>query len=271
MPDIIPGLSLGTAALVVIAACMAIAAASGIVRLLIGVSLLAASILAGFWTWQHGPAYVKAWIDPAPPWLASVLAVVAGILTFWMLLRVVRIVTNPFGRERTEKHRAPHGPIARTFSMALSLIPAAVLCFLGAALIRHFGSISELKAYAATQSGAAAKPAAVWLAEMKKAIDATLPADWFRRIDPLTNDARLAIAKWIAANPNPPPKPEIDPETGAPIPRAVVVPDPALQKLARDGHYSRLLRDPGIDLALKDPETRKAVRIILAKKQPANP
>ena len=267
MPELVPVLTLGVGALVVIALCMAIAAVRGAVRLLLGVGLLAAAVLSAFWVWQHGPEFVNPWIDPVPDWLASGMAAAAGLVVFFALRSVLVIITHPFGSKDSDND-ARKGPVSRTVSMLFSLVPAAVLCFLGVLLIRHFGTISELKAYSARQSGEIAKPASLWLADLKNAIDKTLPAGWFERLDPLTNDARLAIAKWIATSPKPAPDPEIDPATGEPIPRAIPVPDPELQKLVRQGRYSTLLRDPRIDTALENPETRRAVRIILAKKQP---
>jgi hypothetical protein len=268
--DLVPVVTLGVGALIVIALCMAIAAAWGAVRLLLGVGLLAAGVLSGFWVWQHGPDLVNPWINPVPAWLVSGMAAAAGLMVFFALRSVLVWIAHPFG-SKDSGNGGSKGPVSRAISMVFSLVPAAVLCFLGALLIRHFGSVSELKAYAASQSGEIAKPASLRLADLKNTIDKTLPAGWFERLDPLTNDARLAIAKWITSRPQPEPEPEIDPATGKPIPRAIPVPDPELQKLAREGRYSTLLRDPRIDTALKNPETRRAVRIILAKKPRQNP
>jgi hypothetical protein len=51
----------------------------------------------------------------------------------------------------------------------------------------------------------------------------------------------------------------IDPETGLPYPRAIIVDDPELADLAREGRFSTILRHPLLSEALKDPLVRKAL------------
>ena len=80
--------------------------------------------------------------------------------------------------------------------------------------------------------------------------------DW---LDPLTTEPRLQLAKMIAASQNKPLEPVIDPETGRPYPRAIIVDDPELLDLARKGRFSTLLRHPLLSEALKDPLIRQAI------------
>ena len=51
----------------------------------------------------------------------------------------------------------------------------------------------------------------------------------------------------------------VDPATGKPYPRAVVVADPALQGLARQKDFSSLLRHPNLTRALDDPKVKQAI------------
>jgi hypothetical protein len=50
-----------------------------------------------------------------------------------------------------------------------------------------------------------------------------------------------------------------DPQTGRPYPRAIIVDDPELMDLAREGRFSTLLRHPLLSEALKDPMIRQAL------------
>jgi len=50
--------------------------------------------------------------------------------------------------------------------------------------------------------------------------------------------------------------PVIDPKTGKPIPRAIIVDDPELQGLAREGKFGSLLRHPMLTKALNDPQLK---------------
>jgi hypothetical protein len=79
------------------------------------------------------------------------------------------------------------------------------------------------------------------------------------QLDPLTAQPRLQLAKMIAASPDKPLKPIIDPKTGRPYPRAIIVDDPELLDLAKQGRFSTLLRHPLLSEALKDPLIRQAL------------
>jgi hypothetical protein len=260
--DSIPDLSLGTAALVIVGACAVVAAARGLLRLLLGVGLLAASLLAGFWMWQHGPALAREWVDPPPPWLASLIAVATALLTFAGLRWVLRTVIDPLGAKKNAEQAPRPGIVRRAAAVLASVVPAGLVCFVAAAVIRHAGSISELRTFAESRAGAASEPVPSFLARLKTSIENSVPAAWFQLIDPLTDEARLALAKWIAVGPHEPPEPVRDPTTGEPVPRALIVEDAELRDFARRGRYSDILRDPRIDAALDDPATRRAVLTI---------
>jgi uncharacterized membrane protein required for colicin V production len=255
----IPDISLGTAALIIVAACALIAAVRGLARLFLGVFLLAAAVLAGFWMWQFGPALARQWIDPPPPWLASLIAVATGVGTFFGLRWILRVLTDPLGRKKAQSDDEKPTTIRRAIGVLVSVVPAAIVLFVIAAVLRHAGSISELRTFAETRAGTASEPVPSFLARLKGSIESSIPSSWFQLVDPLTDEARLALAKWIAIGPHTPPEPVVDPDTGQPVPRAALVEDEELRELARRGRYSEILRDPRIDAALEDPATRRAV------------
>ena len=80
--------------------------------------------------------------------------------------------------------------------------------------------------------------------------------DW---LDPLSAEPRLKLAKMIAAGNGQALQPVINPETGQPYPRAIIVDNPELNQLAEEGRFSTLLRHPLLSEALKDPLIREAL------------
>lgn len=259
-PASIPELSLGAAAVVIAGGCAALAAARGLARLLLGTGMFAASVLAGFWMWQHGPALVRGWVNPPPPGLTASAAAATAVLSFLLLRRLLRTLADPLGHgQRPGPPRRP-GTIRRALAALASLLPAALLCFVAAALVRHAGTISELKTFAeAPAATTTTHPAPTYLTRLKYAIESAIPPAWFHRIDPLADDARLALAKWIVARPGTPPDdPPRDPASGQPVPRALIVEHPDLLDLARRGRYADILRDPRLDAAIRGPASRRA-------------
>ena len=255
--DAIPQVSLGTAALVIFAACAIVAALRGLARLVLGTAILAAASLTGLWAWCHAPAIAGVWFPNPPGWFAITLTAVTALATFFLLRVVVRTVARPV--PPADSGVSP-GIVPRALRVLCSLVPAAILCFLGATLIRHAGSVADLRNFALTQVGVDTGSVPSFLSRLKLSLDQSLPSAWFRLIDPLTDDARLALAKWITARAGGDPRaPAIDPATGQPIPRAVIVDDPQLQDLARRGRFSEILRDPRLDAALADPQIRRTI------------
>lgn len=247
--EAIPQVSLGTAALVIFAACAVVAAARGLARLAIGTAMLALSALTGFWMWRNAPALAGTWLPNPPPWFASILTATVALSTFFLLRAIVRTVVRPAGP--AAQPMAPKGGIIpRSLRVLCSLVPAALLCFLAAAFIRHLGSVADLRDFALRQAGIQSGAVTGFLTSLKDSINRSVPAEWFHYIDPITDEARLLLAKGITAKAGGSNTPEIDPATGQPIPRAIVVDDPQLQELARSGRFSEILRDPRLDAAL---------------------
>ena len=208
---------------------------------------------------DHAPAIAGGWFPNPPGWFAGTLTAATALGTFFLLRMIVRTVARPVPADDSAAERPPIVP--RSLRVLLSLVPAAVLCFLGATLIRHAGSVADLRSFALAQAGGidtGSVPS--FLTRLKESLDQSLPPEWFRLIDPLTDDARLALAKWITARAGGDSKsPAIDPATGLPIPRAIIVDDPELQDLARSGRFSEILRDPRLDAALADPQVRRTI------------
>ncbi|MBK1815871.1 hypothetical protein JIN84_09595 [Luteolibacter yonseiensis] len=252
-PDLIPSLSLGTAALVLFVLCAGFVMLRGLARMIVGTLTLGISAWVGFRVWQAAPALSFEWLGQSQPWITNGLPVLAFVLVFFLLRKITNFFTSPFGGGSGSS--GPRTLAGTVFRLVFALIPASLLWIIGAALVHHAGSIAELKA-----SSGKGKPEQGFVQKLKSTLESTLPADWLAALDPLADPSRLSLAKLIAAQSSPEFAPEIDPATGKPIPRAILVEDPALQTLAREGNFSTLLRHPLLTKALADPKIQQRLR-----------
>jgi len=262
-PDSIPQISLGTAALVIFAVCAGFVMLRGATRLLIGTAVLAASLWAGFQVWQHAPALAVDLTGKSQPWLINGLTVATFLLTFLILWKITKAVANPFRNNISDGR--PRSLIGTGFRLLLSLIPTALIWGVGATLIHHGGSIVEIRDSAASPGSTSSNG---FILRLKSALESTLPATWLAKLDPSADPDRVKLAKLIKASSEHALKPEIDPSTGKPIPRARIVDDPELQSLAREGNFSTLLRHPALTKALADPKIQKLLNSFQNKSVP---
>lgn len=252
-PDSIPQLSLGTAALVLFILCAGFVLLRGLTRMIIGTVTLGVCAWLAFRVWRVAPALSFEWLGTAHPWVTNGLPLLAFFLAFFLLRKITNFFTSPFSGGSGERgSRTLAGTAIR---LLFALIPTALLWLIGATVVHHAGSIAELKA-----SSENSKSGQGFIEKLKSSIDSTLPATWLAALDPLADPARLSLAKLIAAESSPQRALQIDPATGEPIPRAVIVEDPALQTLAREGNFSTLLRHPLLTKALADPKIQEQLR-----------
>jgi len=245
----VPQLSLGSAALLVFIICAVLVFLRGMLRILIGSAVIAASIYAGLWAVREAPSLGIRYTGEPRAWISTALPIVVGLLTFFVLRFLIRFVVKPGGEKRTLGSR-----FAGVF---LALIPAALLCLAGALLVHHFGSVAELRTYAERSAGEGQSKAASFTRDLKKSLEKTIPSSWLAFLDPATEHARLALAKLIARQENASAKAE--PPKEEPILRAIVVDEKELRALAREKRYGTLLQHPKIDKALADPRVKKAL------------
>ncbi len=250
----IPQLSLGTAALLIFGAIASLAVLRGLLRILWGTTVVCAAGFAAFYTWNHIPSH--GFFGRDSQWLSFGLPVLVFLLTALFLRQCAKVIfslfRSPHDDSSDRKHRSP----ARwAVTLLLSLIPTAALWFGGATLLRHAGSLAEIRSFVEKSD---LPEHTAFLAELKQALDHGLPQDWFRFVDPLTSDSRLDLVKLIAAADDPPPKaiPVLEEKQI----RELVLSDPGLRQLARDGRYSEILRDPRLDRLLENDNLREVLR-----------
>lgn len=254
-PDSIPQLSLGTAALIIFAVCGAFVAVRGMTRMIVGTLVFGTSVWIGFRVWQSAPTLSIDWTGKSLPWITTGLPALSFLIAFFLLRRIAKIIARPFGPPATEAK--PRTIVGMAFRLLLALIPTSIFWIIGATLIHHGGSIAEVRAYSEKIGGQPVSTPTGFSQSLKSAVEAALPESWLHSLDPLTEPSRINLAKLIASRSEAPLKPVINPQTGKPFPRAIIVDDPELQNLAREGNFGTLLRHPLLTKALADPALRK--------------
>ncbi len=226
-------------------------------RMLVGTLVLCLSAWIGFLLWQKAPALSIQWTGKSLPWITNGLPVAAFLVSFIGIRKIGRAVASPFGRKDDDKPRSAIGTALR---LLLALVPTSLIWLVGATLVHHTGSIAEVRSYSEKAMGIPETTPDAFSQRLKASIEAALPASWLKALDPLTDPSRLNLAKLISAQSDSPLKPVIDPRTGKPIPRAIIVDDPDLQNLAREGKFGTLLRHPLLTKALADPKIKQLLK-----------
>lgn len=245
--DALPDISLGTAALIIFGCCAGYMLLRGIARTIINAASLTFSAWVGFRIWQQTPSLALAWFGKTPEFILIGLPVAAFLVTLILLHKAVGCFLSPVPPSGGDITPRSGGQLL--FRLLITLIPAALLFLTAATFVHHAGSVAEIRD--------SANPG--WTGKMKKSLSAAIPAEMMDWLDPMASEPRVRLAKMIAAGPQQPFEPVIDPETGKPYPRAIIVDDPELVDLAREGRFSTLLRHPLLSEALKDPLIRKAL------------
>jgi hypothetical protein len=255
--DELPDISLGTAALVIFSLCAAYMLVRGLLRTFVNTAILVASIWAGFQTWQIAPALAISWFGKPSQPFCTAAPIIATIAAFLLLKKIIRFFLNPI--PPSSEDSAARSLPQLVFRLFATLIPAAFLCLTIVVLIHHFGSISEIKSLANSDPDSSTIPS--YAERLKKSLTSSIPQSLIAKLDPLTSQPRLELAKIIASHSRKPLEPVIDPLTGQPIPRAIIVDEPELNDLANDGRYGTLLHHPLLSEALKDPAIRRSLGI----------
>ncbi len=251
----LPEISLGTAALVIFACCAFYVLIRGIMRTFVNTACLALSAWVGFQVWQQAPALAIELTGKTSQLITTGLPVIAFFAALLVLRKILGFFRAPV--PKTAEDAAPKSPGQLVFRLIATIIPAGLICLVVAILINHVGSVAEIRDSA--EFGMAAPPAPGLAEKLKSSVSAAIPESLMGWLDPLTSGPRVQLAKMIASSPDKALEPMIDPATGRPYPRAVIVDDPELKNLAEEGRFSTLLRHPLLSEALKDPSVRKAL------------
>ncbi|BCU78865.1 hypothetical protein [Luteolibacter sp. LG18] len=253
----VPQLSLGTAVLVIFLFCAVMAMIRGIFRILLGSMAIAAAVYAGLWAWRESPAIAIRYTGKPLPWLDVAWPVAAGLITFIVLRLIINFVTKPFGNTEGRKPSF----LGRLLAIPLALVPTSLISAAGILLVNHVGTLGELRSFADRETSTKRPEWAKTAEDLKKTIEANVPADWLAKLDELTQDRlRLTIAKLITAKAGDKVPPKAIPVVEGPVLKAIPVDEPRLKNLAREQHYGALLNHPDVNKALNDPKVRQALK-----------
>lgn len=259
-PDSIPQISLGTAALVIFAVCAGFVMLRGMTRMIVGTIVLALSSWIGFTAWRMAPGLSFDLFGKSIGLVTTGMPIAVFLFAFFILRKIVKTLASPF-TPQADAEPPPRSAIIRlAFRLLLALIPTSIIWLIGATFIHHTGSVAEIRAFAEETIGIGDPTPAKFSQRLKASIDAALPESWLRKLDPLAQPDRLTLAKAITSRADKPLQPVIDPATGKPIPRAIIVDDPELQNLAREGKFGTLLRHPLLTKALEDPQIKALLK-----------
>lgn len=252
----IPHLSLGTSILTIFLVCLALVMLRGIARMLTGTFILALSGWVGLVTWHHSPELsYQAFGKPVGAILFG-LPIVAFGCTFFTLIKFVRFAVTPFEQFRSDERRRT----SVISGLLVALVPTLTLFILSAGLLHHFSSVEELRAYATGSEST--NRIRVFFLNCKSSLDRIVPASVMHKLDPVTDPARMEIARLVTSRSKTNPPPVIDPETGELYPRAIIVDEPELQNLAREEKYGTLIRHPVLTKALDDPMVQSLLKTV---------
>lgn len=244
-------INLTTIALAIFVVCAGFVLLRGVMKMLLGCLVLGSSAWVGFRLWQLAPELVKACFGTPVAWLVPVIPIVAFLTTFFIGRMLVKLLASPFQKSDDER---PPLTLGRLLGAALfTLVPTCLVVTLLAILVYHAGSVAEIKHTAGVATPSATSDL---IQNLKTSVEQSIPPSWLKLFDPLADPSRLELAKIITAQSKPELAPVIDPRTGKPIPRAIIVNDPELQNLAREGSFATLLRSPLLTKALNDPKVQ---------------
>lgn len=254
----LPQLSLGTAALIIFAVCAGFVLLRGISRMIIGTAVLGFSAWIGFRVWQMAPALSVDWTGKSLASITNGLPVAAFLVSFLVIRLIANAAVRPF--QKPAGNSIPRTLVGTAFRLVFALVPTSLIYVIVTIIAHHTAAVADVRASSAKTGGLTQTTPDSFSQRLKSAVDATLPGKWLQALDPLTDSSRLTLAKLIAAQSESPLQPVINPQTGKPIPRAIIVDDPALQILAREGKFDTLLRHPLLTKALADPAVKKLLK-----------
>jgi hypothetical protein len=259
-PESIPQLSLGTAALIIFLVCAGFVMLRGMTRMIVGTVVLALSAWIGFLVWQKAPTLSVEWFGKSVGLVTTGLPITTFLTSFILLRKIAKAAARPFGKTTDDGEKSGSPIIRLAFRLLLALVPTSLIWLIGATLIHHTGSIAEVRAFSEKHLGMGEATHSKFFQQLKSSVEDALPESWLKTLDPLADPSRLTLAKAITAQSESPRKPVIDPKTGKPIPRAIIVDDPELQNLARNGKFGTLLRHPLLTKALADPKVQSLLK-----------
>ena len=262
----LPQISLGTAAVLIFAAFLTYVLLRGVFKLMVGTAMLAASAFLGYLTWLKAPEISIAVFNKSVGIITTGLPIVVFIGSFIVLRIALKWIANPFGSDDKQpaKDRRGLSKLKVLSLLGFALVPTLMVLMILAGILHHTASVHDLRQEVDPEGN----PNPTYAQQLKSTIEAVIPERLLNFLDPYAEQSRLALAKLVSRQQKEPElepgmegylPPAHDPETGKVIPRAIIVEDAELERLARERNFGALLRHPALTKALDNPEVRKLI------------
>ncbi len=254
----LPQISLGTAALLIFALFLTYVLLRGIARLMVGTAMLAASALLAYVNWLKAPEISIAVFNKSVGVITTGLPIAVFVGSFIILRIALRWVANPFGSDKKQPAKDPRGlSKLRILSLlGFALIPTLMVLMIIAGILHHTASVHDLR----QEIDPEGNPNPSYAQQLKSSVEAVLPENLINLIDPYARQSRINLAKLVSRQQK---QSSLEPvtnlDTGKVIPRAIIVEDAELERLAREQKFGALLRHPALTRALENPQVRKLV------------
>ena len=176
----------------------------GLIRTVLAMVCLGIAGYTVLWGHEHASDLTGPWINNPGPWLPKIIAMISGVVVFFICRYALTFVVDPFNKSKTGKRIGFGLPAA-----ALSLCSGFAILWLSFTGIRYGGSLAELrhtqhKVLKATMdltdtskpdiTGAYATPL---LLKAKHALDASSVGKWHQRTDPFYSPGKVTLCKVI--------------------------------------------------------------------------
>ncbi|MCP5536474.1 MAG: CvpA family protein [Akkermansiaceae bacterium] len=189
---------------IVIAAFAVIGFLKGLIRTVLAMVCLGIAGYTALWGHEHASDLTGPWINNPGQWLPKIIALITGVVVFFICRHALKFVVDPFNQSSTGKRIGFGLPAA-----ALSLCSGLAILWLAFTGIRYGGSIAELRhtqhkilkgtaAPVGTQptdvTGAYATPL---LLKAKHALDASSVGKWHQHTDPFYRPGKVALCQIL--------------------------------------------------------------------------
>lgn len=251
----LPELSLGTLVLLILGGCALFAFLWGMLRLVLGVAVVAASIAAGIYTWNRAPEFVAGYFNPVPDWLPGALSAAALILTLMVLRGILGFICRPLG-----------APTGTSRSALYSVFPALLLIALVFTAVRHFGAGSEVRHFRDALANRKTQLDVPFMVDLKSVTEKYLPQPVLATTNLYNDPARVNLAKLATVMQDPAAiaalQQRVEAQQFVTGEFATSLRDPRIAKLVAERRFADLLRDPVLVSLLNNPQFRQSIESV---------
>jgi hypothetical protein len=211
---------------IVIVAFAVIGFFKGLIRTALAMVCLGIAGYTALWGHEHATDLTGPWINNPGPWAPKAIAVVTGLLVFFICRYLLNFLVDPFNRSSTGKRIGFGLPAA-----LLSLCSGLAIIWFSFTGIRYSGSLAELRdtrlQILNDDSSGASSYTTPLLLQAKHSLDASSVGQWHLRTDPFYTPGKLTLCQVLVIYHHP--------QT-----REKLLKDPALNRLVNHPEFLEL-------------------------------